>query len=44
MYGGTLPTEFDPNMVVQNKEGLILHPLNGHKYLKYGAFDTNISM
>eukprot|EP00347_Sterkiella_histriomuscorum_P008574 403344573 len=44
IYGGTLKTKFQPEKVTQDQEGILFHPLEGHKYLKYGAFDLSLAM
>ena len=43
-YAGSLRVPFEPGSLVQDEEGLLLHPLLGHKYLEYGALDMQLSM
>ena len=44
-YGGTLSVTFDPASLVQDQDGLLLHPLGAsHKYIEYGALDMTTAM
>ncbi|TNV81914.1 hypothetical protein FGO68_gene7033 [Halteria grandinella] len=42
IYGGALKQEFHPDLLIQDEEGLLLHPLTEHKYMKYGALDMSL--
>ena len=44
-YGGTLSVTFDPASLVQDQDGILLHPLGAsHKYIEYGALDMTTAM
>ena len=43
-YGGDHIQEFDPSRLKMDGNGHFLHPLDNHKYLKHGSFDTSLSI
>ena len=43
-YAGSLEQIFDPKRLLMDNEGHFLHPLDDHKHLKYGSFDTSLSV
>ncbi|CAI2378625.1 unnamed protein product [Moneuplotes crassus] len=43
-YAGDLKQVFDPSKLIMDEGGHFLHPLDNHKYLKYGSFESNISV
>ena len=42
-YAGTHWEVFDPEKLLINKDGLILHRITSHEHLKIGSFDTNLA-
>ena len=43
-YAGDLTQEFHPSKLLMDDSGHFLHPLENHKHIKYGSFDTSLSV